>query len=411
MDLNDDCLLLILEHLDFISLLSIAEINMRYKSLASEIAKPILRKKFVHIGILMEPHLQSPGIYDKEHFIQIKNHTYAEQVLKSFGHLIQKLKLHNIYKDAYDANRSIHKLINLHCAKSLIEITLYSSTKSLLDEFTNTFANVQRIFIENTVYSERDLNEIFPAVRHLDFVIFKLPQQPLSVNVTFKYLESLNLCLSPHGGFLSQIWAAELITKNPHIQRLKLEHASGRLIYIAADTIPKLEKLELVSVAYLYNQVPFNFRNVKELVVKDNFLESLFLNLKFENIEELNTNNLAESMFGETGFLITNKNLKKLRLVSDATVTIYLNSDLFRQFARSNTTLQEIFISHAYNFELDTFLQFIDNNKQLQRLEIEFLRSVGRRAVPETLRDRVSDIWSIDEFSKNLILTKKNTSY
>lgn len=408
-DLNDDCQLLVLNHLDFTSLLHVAETNGRYKALASEILKAIFREKMLDITLLhpeQNPE-QTPRWLIYDDYIRIENFTMVERVVKNFGHLIQKLRLESIHTVMEPTARSIYKLINTHCSKSLNEITLHSAFDNFLDEFTNTFERVQSINIRDNLKTERRLNEIFPSVRQLEFHTYRFIN-PDAINVKYKYLEHLTIHLYNIPSFLLHKWATELFTKNSQIRSLKLLRPSGQYMKIAADLLPELENLELDTRQFVYDSESINFLNVKELTVKGPFVHTVLSNVQFGNVVVLNLGELTETLFGETGFFTSNKHLKKLRLMPFTT-----NSVLFEQFARTKTTLQEIFIGDVRSIKLERIFELIDNNAQLDKLEIEFLNSIIPRTDLNTLRSnqQISNNWSISEFETKLILKNKFIVY
>lgn len=115
--------------------------------------------------------MNTSGVNIYDDYIEIQNVTIAEKVFNKFGHLIQGLKviekLGNLKMN--NAVRSIYKLVNSHCSKTLKEILLRHSVNHFFDEFTNRFENVQKVYIRYGFQSERRLNEVFPSVRRLNF--------------------------------------------------------------------------------------------------------------------------------------------------------------------------------------------------------------------------------------------------
>lgn len=61
----------------------------------------------------------------------------------------------------------------MHCSKTLNEIWLDDSVNNFLDEFTNPFEKVQKVYLIGQLETERKLNEIFPSIRQLDMNIYK----------------------------------------------------------------------------------------------------------------------------------------------------------------------------------------------------------------------------------------------
>jgi len=346
MDLNVDCQLLALKQLDFVSLLSLAETNHHFKSLVSLFLKQMFQKKWVDIVIRWPVPQEIVGDY-----IKIKNLTIAEQLFKNFGHLIQKLKINRDYPEKVEYYRSIYKLVNLHCSKTLKEIRLVNYLNNFFDEFTNQFENVQNVYIRNILKTERRLNEVFPSVRRLHFHIFGFLSTD-SINVKYTNLEHLKMCMNANEGPLTEDVAAELFRKNSHIQSLELKRASPKLIKIAADSLPQLERLKLVHIQNNYNNESISFPKVK-IFEMEGFVGSWFLNTKFGNVEEFS-------------------------------------------------------ISGKYGLEVETILQLIENNKQLEKLQIIFSFYNDREFTSDALSRKIGDKWYMEAFLGTIILKKKH---
>lgn len=411
-DLNDDCQLSILQHLNFNSLLCVFRTNTRYKLLASKILKPIIQKSLIDI-VLLYPKtnpltVKKLGLKVENDYIEINNFTIAERFLKNFGYAIQKLKLGGFGEEVYNETKSIYTLVNLYCSKTLREIMLLDYSKNLLDEFTNTFKNVHSLDIKSPLETKRYLNEIFPSLRRLDIRIFTV-EYPDSFIDTYKHLEHLRLRTYPFGDFFTKEWgwAAEIIRKNPQIRSLNLERAAPQLLKIVADTMPQLEKLELYNLEKcIYDNETISFGNVKVLTLRVLHLDDFLHNVRFGNVEELTVFNLAMAMFEGTNFFETNKNVKKLRIESRHPTEF--KSEEFRQLARITTTLQDVFITNVRGFDLARFSQFITNNKQLKKFHMIFYDLRTMKVLLNVIREVTSDAWSMGEFGDTIILTKKN---
>lgn len=157
-DLNADCLLLVLQRLDFASLISVAESNQHLKSIVSIILEQMLRNKMVIIAHSTS-YLQTfiLNISEYENNIKIRNLEIAEQMLKNSGHLIRNLTIDNAYEAMINSTRLIYKLVNVHCSKTLTGITLLSSKNNFLEEFTNRFENVEIVSLHDGLKTNRRL--------------------------------------------------------------------------------------------------------------------------------------------------------------------------------------------------------------------------------------------------------------
>jgi len=402
MDLDNDCLFLVLNQLNLNSLLSLEDVHSEFNSLVSEIVKRIFRNKKLHIDMVKHYSLRI-GINDCD--IQMTSFSIAERILKNFGHLIKNLSIYRSNQERDNDIRLIYKLVNMYCSKTLSEIYLDNSVNNFLDEFTNQFENVQNVHIRNILETDRRLNEIFPSVRRLDIMLFNISNVD-SINVRYENLEHLKLSISVNPSPLTDNLATELIRKNSHIRSLALENISIELIKIAADSLPQLERLKLDSIPCKHSNQLISFPNVRILETSKPDLHYLFLNFKFGNVEEIRTTSLVESMFWENGFFATNPNLKKLQVVSTG-CSKYLMNMVIRQLANANTTLQDIFYEGAYGLDSSIILQLIVKSKQLKRLQINLGSPEDRNSISEYFRKIISDIWSIDDLGYSTIILEK----
>lgn len=405
LDLNDDCQFLVLQRLDFLDLLALAETNHRYKFLASQAAQSVFRNKMVQICLQKPSHYFEPiNITITDDHITIDNFTIAEQVLKNFGHHIQKLELGNHYNTMINETKLIYQLVNLYCSETLNEIRLVNSVKNHLNEFTNTFDAVEFVHVLRQFENERKLNEVFPSVRRLHLELNKINKTD-AIIVKYPKLEHLIFVMPKYGsGPISIEQATILLRKNSHIQGLELVSASSALMAAAGNTLPDIQFLNLTEIQCKYGNESIIFGNVKLFETIGSCVNCLFSKAKFGKVEELTLSDLGESMFGETGFFENNKNMKKLRLINNGMHFSHID---FHRLARANTTLQDILIDFVYLPEVESFLELMTNNQQLERLEIVFCsEDVRNTASLGFLEAGINNEWSMNEFERTIILER-----
>lgn len=316
LDLNLDCQMMILEKLDFPTLLSLAETNEHFSQLVSDIMKRTFQKKRVVIGAVAIFTVKTNRLQIGGDFIEIQNYYIAKNLLRKFGHLIQKLKIYHDNNHSKQV-REIYQLLNSYCSKTLQEIFIDNWTKAVfMDEFTNIFENVKNVTFSGNLETYQPLNEIFPSVQHMSLKVYHALNNDL-ITVEYPHLESLDIQIllssGPNALFTEDV-AERLITENAHIRSLLLRRASPILWKIAADSLSNLENFELDRYETRnYTGESIHFKNVKTFKVNE--FSMIHTNITFENLEEFESEKISSSMMESwLQFIERNKALKKLRL-------------------------------------------------------------------------------------------------
>lgn len=174
MDLNLDCQLHILNEMDFISLVALSEANKHFSNLVRDILKRKLANKLV---IFTAPSITSEKnqteslsigtryVRETDDCIRIKQFTIGAKVLQSVGSLISNVRVDALPNNA---TKSIFRLVNLYCSKTLSQFEIRSAFDNILDEFIKPFEKVDKVTLrgnfENMHESDLRFDEIFPQI-------------------------------------------------------------------------------------------------------------------------------------------------------------------------------------------------------------------------------------------------------
>lgn len=220
----------------------------------------------------------------------------AENVLKSFGHMIQKVLINFAKIQDQTKSRIIYEYIKQYCSQSLIELYFYGFTENPLNDIPNAFDNVE--FVSLTGFGDESLTigndtvkltDIFPAMQRLYISVNRLENTDY-IKLVYPHLKHLQVGLM-RGGIDSES-VEEILMKNRQIQHLEIKPTSLSLLKRSNDILPNLEALS-IDLGFLSSFDYFEeirFRNVKRLSVS--FSESYPANLVFDQLEEVQFGNL-----------------------------------------------------------------------------------------------------------------------
>lgn len=138
--MNVDCLLLILDKLDFRSLLNIAEMNEDLSVLSADVYRRKFSNRSIHIDELNSK-CDGYKIYVYDDHILIDNFNIAVSVLQHFGDQISALKI-NYKSDKNNQLKQIVAIMNRYCI-NLIKLQFWSYSQGALDDVQMEFPSVE----------------------------------------------------------------------------------------------------------------------------------------------------------------------------------------------------------------------------------------------------------------------------
>lgn len=433
-DVNNDCLQMIFEHLLLNDLFNVAVANGNLSAAAGLAFKRNFGNqtfKFSHRSIFMlkdDPQLPSSSTE-----IQTTAETDHMAFLHNFGVFLKRLNV-NIDNGSY---KSIENLILKNCADSLTEMSLGEADhrlnpSELQEVFRNIkqpFANVEKLCLNRCHMSEEGsrLNIWFPELRHLSLFDVKFTD----VDVVLAHYPLLkhfgigrwtNGC--EHTLTMSQILT--FLTKNPQIRSLDItlpangyEHDFYRKIN---EILPELEQLRLCWDANSFKHHGNNvvaFKRLKKLALDftfNSFTGARVLPFVFDQLTELEINNIPVLTEEWMEFIIRNKSLTKLTVLPFNEADVYFdrpnNQDLLR-FAQKLSALNALTID-VTGITTNCILQFM---MQCESVEVgqlfwnhlcgfnSFHHDFSKRGT--TVFERIQGDWHVSPRNTNSIVLKR----
>lgn len=395
-DLNLDCQLLILEQLNFKTLINMAEVNEPFAILAAGVFK----RKFTDKTIEMQSLSLNDGgigINENKNYIYIGNLNKAQQVFKYFGHYISKLTI------AYGKNQenSLRKLfpLVLRYSDALTEFTINTRDETILDGITRPFHNVENLSISGNYKklgsNTLNLKEMFPKMHRLRIEYIEVDDQTF-LDLEYPNLEHLSFKFV-NDGRLTEISIGKFIKKNPQIRSVQFAIVSMRFLKTLSETLPNLEHLQVFLVGHTEHAVDHvRFPNVKHLKLEST-RGSFPSSLTFDQLQhfEFSNDNPDEWL----PIIERNLNLSKLTIAESVFKTELLQLAGMR--LPYLTEVQMICGSDVESDDIATFLQVSDALKML-KLECYFGKSL------DELRNEFTSGWHIEQsHSINFLFQRK----
>lgn len=412
MDLGWDCQLQILEELDFISLISVAETNDHFSSLVSDILRRKLAKKSIDFSVpLYSGAIKANDVHETGHSFKILNAQLLFKLLDNFGHLIMSLSIHHF--SPLESN-SIYEYINLYCSETLERIHLGMKVNDFLNEFTRPFKRVKSVSIigspDKWTNPKLSFPALFPAVHELNLIIFSI-EDASWFDHTFPKLEQISIDTLGSTGDSHETAIENIIRKNRQIRQLHLKNASLKLLKLLADethietlTIQRFSNDSNIP-GTDYNNIRFD--NLKVFKIQNGF-DKMPENIGIEQLEEFQTT------FSEDGskwieFVEKNKNLKQLYVLGHC-----INDNELYRIAKANPNLCELRGAFYRDVRDETIVNFIKNGIQLKKVhssryfDYDFEKGKSFGTTMKVLREEIRNEWNIQELSEDIIFERKN---
>lgn len=395
--LNTDVQLFIMENLDETELLSIAQTN---KHLSAVAAYEFKRK---HVGKYIEiidPEPSDKVQSSKVDLGSLRNAETISNILKHFGSSILRLKI--VYRsDEANSNTTMinseTRLINLQCAKSLLEIDIDNYYESFFDEMVEPFERCENVTIRGQFKklgnSNLTLSEIFPSVKRLDFPKLEVADKSGIVQ-EYPHLEYLNV--QAHDGDdknrLNDDDITEMLEKNSQIRSLKLFCDNLTLIQSVNELLPNLESLrvESHSAPSKSNNNTINFRNLKVFTMYPGSRATLN-NVHFEQLEEFHTDAFPGS--SNWGIKLANQIETLQRLYIDLGCLGYEEAELLLM---ANLRLTEISLNFCLSVDESFIVEFVRRSQNIKTFQIGSLMDTS----VEYIKQHLGNDWKITDLLK-----------
>lgn len=409
-DLNIDVLYNIFDQIEFKDLISLTELNPKYRELITRhyALKHRVQEKLIHFQSSNVQRISFEG-----NSIKISNTRLSVKFLRNFGQWISRIKL-----DRY--NSLVGSAMNKYCSESLAELSFpYNVQNEIL--WQNPFKNVSKFHLMMTncypKYNDStNLNEKFPSLRHLhiEFV------QGFSSNnyvCHFPHLEHMEF--PRHTRTKTYIGEVEVFERfmglNPQIRNVHLDlkldlsqNGSLELLQITNEKLPNLEVLELTAYTFYSTQevgdsnTTIHFKNVEKLILHVYNERTKALPIVFDRLKEIE---IGQSNYSGTNvnwlrFIATNRGLQILK------ANYMLNSEQWRLIGDNLPLLEEVqthWKSSDYGNEL---INIMNRETNLKKVKLITLLSLDNFTA---LCDSLHPKWRIDGELPNVMFVPEIT--
>lgn len=420
-----DCLIQVVEELDFQSLLNMAQTNKFFADYAGKVYdrkfsnqtividhySSLNLHKYLEMGQqklmdLMDQYSNLPvkqivQAYHLDHFyeddidaIKIKNMHVAFNALKYFGKFIRKLKINTENADAKQS-KVISKLLNNYCTESLVELSFRIDRGEMM--FTNTFENVKHISFErNLPIMERGMlpmNQTFPALRTLSISLWAANSDYLYSE--FPLLEHLKLDFREWDNIK---FVFELFKLNRHVRSVELLYAKSTHLLLANMILRQLEHISLGAFGLTDGVMIFPF--VRKFTMTD--ILSSPINLMFVRLQRLEIH-FCPVRFGDwMEFLQDHPEIIQFHLNY-----VHMFDECFEQLTIGLFNLQEMTIARLEGefIEAETIARFIDGHGRLTKLD---LKGACSDVDYRRLYDEFKNEWNITYHAEGILFERNN---
>lgn len=306
--------------------------------------------------------------------LSIGNALYIVRLLKCFGPSIRRLEIDAQWTRNSQLHNAIVQLIQGQCSETLIELRLKAMSR-----LRNTpFKKVDSLWMDGTIlnglclFDPQDntfsLTDLFPNLRRLHMRKVETKYTNL-ILAEYRHLEHLSVKIKDHyqKHLLDISNVATLIKMNPTIRSLQLTKATRVLLKIAANSLPKLENLELCDYYDKDHALHIHFEHLKRLKMEGSYItpSGLTFGAHLEEYELIYLNRPHyKCIFDEFIAFVMNSNVKKLHLEWYKGI----NSNEIKQMTTAQLNVTELYINCVQTIQKEMFAELIHSCENLQKV-------------------------------------------
>lgn len=392
-DLNFDCMLLIVEQLNFTDLVAVAEIGSSFSTAAANVFK----QHFANIPICFETPDRPTNNHDEisPKKIVISRSETIKKVLTYFGHLISNLEL---YKTRGESERPqillISELINLHCSDTLKRFTLNVDVfgDAFFESITKPFVKLEYLMMRGVYHNVIFPTKLFPSITKLK--MHAKVTDSYFINGTFANLTHFSVINEKRRAnengmpfYLEDEDVKRFILKNPQIRSLSLECKSSKFLWFISQNLPDLEALTIKF--YFEDTVDpreFAFENVRYLATQH---LSGRLPRGFRNLEVYKHRFSKDWRNTWMDVLRNNTNIKEFELYSSR----LLDEEELIEISQLIPNVVKITLGIGQVVPDDRIIEFVANNQVLKTIRLNRVREFNELA--ERMEQEIGDQWHI----------------
>lgn len=432
-DLTANCLLVIFEQLNFIDLLSMAQMSNQFSVLAAD----VFGRKYSHFQVVLRDDFSVPEkkkpeeeekpeeekkpeengnsgwfgrlknflkkdgkeekkkeekkylgfVYVSDATIEPNGYEIYLNLFKHFGHFIEKVKMQNSKQYENSKGEFLSELISKYTSDALVELEFETSNKDLLTHITRPLVNVKTVRFNRVqivgLPQALPLNELFPSMERLELVSLKgdilkyisspMPQlEHVSIKGVKTDIDSLY---------------TNFFTNNLHIRSIDLNDNHPEFVQTVNSVWPQLETLSLSH--FNLSDGSVEFENVEKFIIEDGEHTSPE-NLHFPRLQTLQIHYNCHGLDKFITFLNEHNYVRHFHLkqwgISDAK---------FQELIANLQNLKELTLEHDSNgYRLLTaagIAQFLRSHEQVLRLNvINFPTKFN-----DQLQQRLNEDWNL----------------
>lgn len=304
--------------------------------------------------------------------IHIKNVEAAVNALQLFSDMIHFVELS--FADLDETNATTITTAVENCANSLIELQLKNCFGSILDNFKDTFPNVNV-----TAFSTHSTNaltigtntlkldRLFPNAKHLSVSITDVDYWKV-VGDSFPQLKVLSI-VHPKPTYTAVLDIGNLLNNSRSINSLALSYSSLATLQTASEALSELNVLQLNEFADdFYTGTDINFKNVSNLRIATSTNNAQVPEkLSFNGVKSL-TLSLGYNFTDKWHEFVRNTN-KHVEWLNQK--TLGLNADELKTIALDSSHLKLATIASDLKMPTAEIISFLEHSPQLEWLDVE----------------------------------------
>lgn len=392
-DLNDDCKLLILDDLDFVSLITMSEINDNIQVLAAD----VYRRKFAQLSIVYQRTSWGQDVFVGD-CIEIYSFDWASRLIHNFGAFMQKFQI-KLGDNEMHINDTLLELVHHNC-KALKSLQLQGVHEDALNRIKTPFETVEdlelRISFTKPEKLTLGLNEMFPQMHSLSLDLSEMIDGS-SVVHKFQNLKRLDLSYMNNENMMSNVY--EFIELNPQIKSLTLYQGSARFLGFISEKMPELEHLK---VQYGFDSLSpdestISFRNVKRLGVGES---RVLRNFDFQQLQHLEINSHSISYYDWSDFIQKHTSLTNLTVTGDEA-----HRTLLPTITGHVPNLIEASFIVPLEDSIEVLISFLQTSPKLERLDLTLRRRTMDKLIE--LENLVKQKWNLTETTSGCLIVRK----
>lgn len=395
-DLNEDVLHVLFNGLYLTELLIMAEVDSKCNS----IAKSTFHRRFRDhtIEIVRTDDRPDPNKFRiMGTSIEIYDYDFARNILRHFGHSIQKLYVGHFNLDD-ERSAAINKIINENVSDAVNSLNLGIIKNHTLEQYTGTFEKVQdfscSIRTKMIGTNIRSFNQIFPNLRQITLTLrFNLEYK--FIDCELPHLESVDLTIQ-FNDVNEQIDG--FFKKNSQIRSINLHAIPADYVRHIIQLLPKLQNITLNEFCDANESI--HLENVQNFQLISSTADSID-KLSFPRIESISMSYREDFFEIWIAFFKRHSNLSKLTL---KTMGLLDDTDFVELVAELPNLFELIFDTYKA-VGADVIMKIIENHDQLN--VFEFSADGFRESDMSILQHDLENVWIIQQERPNFVTLKK----